>query len=109
MVLAFVLPFKAFNMHSIVGILRSGGDTKASLLIELTSVWLVGVPLALLGGFVLQLPIYYLYLLISLEEVYKVIISLIRIRSGKWINDLTVNVLPVTEPQVFGVSGSEIP
>lgn len=107
MLLAIVLPIKTFNMHSIVGILRSGGDTRMSLFIELTSVWLVGVPLAYFGGLVLKLPIYYLYLLVGLEEVYKMIFGLIRIRSGKWVNDLTE--LPSGEPQVLGIPGSEIP
>ncbi len=107
MSLAFILPIKAFNMHSIIGILRSGGDTRTSLFIELSSVWLVGVPLAIIGGLVLHLPIYYLYLLISIEEVYKSILSLFRIRSGKWINDLTKAVSD--EPLIVEISGSEIP
>lgn len=89
MILSFVFPLKAFNMHSIVGILRSGGDTRMSLFIELTSVWCVGVPLALLGGLVWGIPLYYLYLLVGLEELYKLIIGGIRIRSGRWVNDLT--------------------
>lgn len=106
MLLALVLPIKAFNLHSIVGILRSGGDTRTSLLLELTSVWFVGVPLAFFGGLVLHLPIYYLYLLISLEEIYKMVLSLLRIRSARWIHDLT----EVPEvPQIIGVSGAEIP
>jgi Na+-driven multidrug efflux pump len=106
MFLALVLPIKAFNLHSIVGILRSGGDTRTSLFLELTSVWFVGVPLALFGGLVLHMPIYYLYLLISLEEIYKMLLSLLRIRSERWIHDLTE--VP-EEPQIIGFSGPEIP
>jgi Na+-driven multidrug efflux pump len=89
MLLAFILPIKAFNMHTIVGILRSGGDTRTSLLLELSSVWFVGVPLAVFGGLHLGLPLHLLYVLISLEEGYKMILSYLRIRSGRWIHDLT--------------------
>jgi Na+-driven multidrug efflux pump len=77
-------------MHTIVGILRSGGDTRTSLLLELSSVWFIGVPLAVFGGLYLGLPLYLLYVLISLEEVYKMLFSYLRIRSGRWIHDLTV-------------------
>jgi putative MATE family efflux protein len=87
--LGLLLGLKTYNMHSIVGVLRSGGDTRFSLLLELTSVWCVGVPLALFGGLVLGIPIYWLYVLVSVEEVYKLLIGTRRIRSGKWLNDLT--------------------
>ena len=91
MMIGLIFPFKAFNMHTIVGILRSGGDTRISLFIELTSVWLVGVPLALFGGFFLSLTLDRLYLLLGLEEIYKAAISTWRIRSKRWINDLTLH------------------
>ncbi len=89
MMIGIILPLKAFNMHTIVGILRSGGDTKISLILELSSVWFVGVPLAIVGGLVWHLPLHQLYLLLAVEELYKALMSTIRIRSKKWINDLT--------------------
>lgn len=52
------MPFKMFNTINIVGILRSGGDTKASLFLDCTGVWFIGIPMAILGGLVLHLPIY---------------------------------------------------
>ncbi|MGM0431767.1 MAG: MATE family efflux transporter [Spirochaetota bacterium] len=89
MVIACLLPMKAFNMLTVVGILRSGGDTRASLLLEMSGVWFVGVPLAIFGGLYLGLPIYWLYLLINAEELYKMVIGIFRIKSGKWIHVLT--------------------
>lgn len=88
-VFSIFLAFRAFNFTSIVGILRSGGDTIFSLFIDLGGVWLVGVPLAYLGGIVLKLPIYYVYAMASCEELFKVIFGLPRILSKKWINNLT--------------------
>ena len=88
-VFSIFLAFRAFNFTSIVGILRSGGDTTFSLLMDLGGVWLVGVPMAYLGGILLKLPIYYVYAMVSCEEVFKVILGLSRILSKKWINNLT--------------------
>ena len=92
--LGAIIPIKAFNMVSIVGILRSGGDTRFSMLAELAGVWFIGVPFAFIGALLLHMPIYYLYLFVGLEEVFKLILGLIRIRSGKWVNRLTDTPIP---------------
>ena len=88
-VFSFFLWLRAFNFTAIIGIFRSGGDTTFSLLIDLGGVWLVGVPMAFICGLVLHLPIYYVYALVSFEEVFKFIFGLPRILSKKWINNLT--------------------
>jgi putative MATE family efflux protein len=88
-VFSIFLAFRSFNFTSIVGILRSGGDTTFSLLIDLGGVWLVGVPMACLGGILLKLPIYYVYAMVSCEELFKMVLGLPRILSKKWINNLT--------------------
>lgn len=88
-VFSIFLTFRAFNFTSIIGILRSGGDTTFSLFIDLGGVWLVGVPMAYLGGMILHLPIYYVYAMVSCEELFKVVLGLPRILSKKWINNLT--------------------
>lgn len=81
---------KVFNFTSIVGILRSGGDTKFCLFLDTSGVWLIGVPLAFLGGLVWHLPVYWVYTLVFMEEVYKLILGLPRILSKKWINNLAI-------------------
>jgi len=55
---------------------------------ELFSVWLIGVPSALIGGFVLHLPVYGVYAMVLIEELVKAIIILRRFLSRKWIHDL---------------------
>lgn len=86
---ACLMPIKSVNMNIIVGILRSGGDTKFSMFAEMFGVWCVGVPCAFLGALVLHLPIWWLYLLLGLEELSKFLLGTARVRSGKWLNDLT--------------------
>ncbi|MEI7990786.1 MAG: MATE family efflux transporter, partial [Chloroflexota bacterium] len=59
-----------------------------SLITELCTMWLVGVPLAFLGVFVFHLPVYWVYCLVLLEEVVKALVGLTRFISKRWIHDL---------------------
>ncbi|MCK9190126.1 MAG: MATE family efflux transporter [Sphaerochaetaceae bacterium] len=89
-VIAFLCPIKSFNNNSIVGILRSGGDTKYSMYLEMGSVWLVGVPLAFIGAMYLNLGLPQLYFLVGCEEITKFLFGVHRVKSGKWYNNLTI-------------------
>lgn len=89
-VLSMFMWVKVFNYINVVGILRSGGDTTFCLMLDMGGVWLVGVPLVFLGGLVWHLPIYYVYLLLHIEELVKLIIGIPRLVSKKWINNLTI-------------------
>lgn len=80
---------RTYTSTVIVGVLRGGGDTRFSLFIDTGAVWLVGVPLAFIGATLLKLPIYYVYLIVTFEEVIKLVISLPRVISKIWIRDLT--------------------
>ncbi len=88
-VLCIFLWVKVFNFINVVGILRSGGDTTFCLMLDMGGVWLVGVPLVFVGGLVWHLPIYYVYALMHIEEIMKLIVGIPRLVSKKWINNLT--------------------
>lgn len=90
--IAFILfmPFKNFNFVNVVGVLRSGGDTRVCLFIDTSGVWLIGIPMAFLGGLYLRYPIYIVYAMVMLEEVYKVVIGYVRYRQKKWLRNLAV-------------------
>ena len=82
---------KMLNFILFIGAMRAGGDTRYAMFTELFSVWAIGVPSALIGGFVLHLPVYGVYTLVLLEEAVKAVIIIRRFLSRKWIHDL-VNV-----------------
>lgn len=88
-VFALYMPFKMFNYINIVGVLRSGGDTKVCLFIDTSGVWLIGIPMAFLGGLFLKQPIYIVYAMVLSEEIYKSVIGYIRYRQKKWLRNLT--------------------
>jgi putative MATE family efflux protein len=79
---------RIFNFMLFIGAMRAGGDTRYAMFTELFSVWMIGVPSALLGGFVLHLPVYGVYAMVLLEEAVKAIIITRRFLSRKWIHDL---------------------
>ncbi len=89
-VLAALSPVKTLSVVLIVGIMRGGGDTRFAMLLEVLTVWLIGVPLAFFGAITLRLPVYWLLLLVSSEEFVKVLLGLHRTRSGKWVRDVTL-------------------
>jgi len=86
---------KVSNLLIFVGILRSGGDTRYALLVEACAIWLVGVPLALTGGFVLRLPVHWVYLMVFSEEFVKLFLVYRRYRTGRWIHNLVREPEPV--------------
>ena len=85
---AAVLVLRTFNVIMVVGIQRGGGDAKMGLIIEATTMWLVGVPMSLLGAFVLRWPVEAVVALVALEEVTKSIFCMYRFRSGKWVHNI---------------------
>lgn len=84
-----LLWLRMMNMVIIIGALRGGGDTRFALVLDGFIIWIVGVPMALLGGFVLHLPVYWVYLMVMAEEVTKWGLGLWRFFSRRWIHDWT--------------------
>jgi putative MATE family efflux protein len=88
LMMACTLWIRMFNFSTFIGALRAGGDTRFALIMEICSIWLIGVPAAYIGAFVLHLPVYYVYLMVIMEEAAKAFVSGWRFRSKKWIHDL---------------------
>jgi putative MATE family efflux protein len=88
-VMSSALWLKAANLLIIVGILRSGGDTRFSLFVDTAPMWLLGIPAALLGAFVLKAPVYVVVLMVLVaDELTKFIIASWRVRSGRWLRNV---------------------
>ena len=81
--------FRAFNCINVVGVLRSGGDTVFSLILDVGSMWVVGVPLCAVATFVWHFPVEYVYLSTFAEEIVKVAIGIPHFIGRKWLNNIT--------------------
>ncbi len=88
-ILSFALWVRASNTIIVVGVLRSGGDTRFSFVLDVGTVWLIGIPLALLGAFVLHFPVYGVVLMVMGDEIAKFCVGVWRVSTGRWINNLT--------------------
>jgi Na+-driven multidrug efflux pump len=83
------MPVRSLDLIVLIGILRSGGDTIYAMVIDAGITWFVGVPMALVGAFVLHLPIYWVYTMVISEEVIKLALGLWRFHQGRWAHPLT--------------------
>lgn len=84
-----MMPSKAFDITNITGILRAGGDVRVSAVIDVGSVWMVSVPITALSAMVFDAPVALVCLGIQAEGLSKVPLGVWRLRSRKWINDVT--------------------
>lgn len=85
---AIFLPINLQNALIIAGIFRAGGDAGFAAKLESLTMWLLAVPIAALGVFVFELPVYMVLFLSSLEGVFKLILVYKRYFSDKWIKNM---------------------
>ncbi len=83
------IPLHSFSTTMAVGVLRGGGDVNASLVIDNVPLWFGTLPLMCLLGLVLKVPNEVFCLCLMIEYILKTPLVLIRLRSGKWIHDIT--------------------
>ena len=86
---AFILPLRAMGVTIGIGALRGGGDVKAFMIIDLAPLYFIALPLASVAGLVLHLGIGFVYGAIFFEDLVKTTLLLLRLKSKKWIHDVT--------------------
>lgn len=89
LIYSLCLPFKSSTLILVVGVFRSGGDTTVAMLMDIIGVWFIGIPLAIIGFKVFHFPLHLVYLLICFEEAVKFVYGLFRLRSKKWLKNIT--------------------
>lgn len=87
-IMAVAVPFRFFGITQIIGILRGGGDVLYAIITEILGVWIFGVPLAFIAAIYFNAGIGVVYLCVCLEDVFKVAMTIPRLKSGKWIKSL---------------------
>ena len=83
------IPAHACAISAVTGILRAGGDVVWSTVLDIAPQWLVCLPVTALTALVLKTGCWPIALAIQLDCLVKVPFCFWRIRSGKWINDVT--------------------
>lgn len=88
-IMAVYMIGRCVNTVTINGILDGGGDTIFDLYSLIVAMWLIAIPLALLGAFVFHWSPLIVYACTCLDEVGKIPWVMIRFRKYKWVQNLT--------------------
>lgn len=89
-IFAIVLWIKVSNMIIAGGILRSGGNTKIILVLEIIGMWCIGVPAGIFASTYTNLPIQWIYFFISLEELFRMVVGLKLFSKRSWMSNMNV-------------------
>ena len=79
----------SYHAACFVGINRGAGDNAFVAKVDSICGWLVVLPCTLLAAFVLKLPLPFVYLATRIDQCYKWIIAFFRLRTDKWIHNVT--------------------
>lgn len=88
-ILAFYSLCQSITCPVIVGVLRSGGDTRFGLILEGLALWAGSILLGGIGAFFLHLPVKAVFVLLMLDEFIKLPFAWWRYRTKVWLKDLT--------------------
>ena len=88
-VMSYFVVGQAFNTTMVVGIFRSGGDTRFGLILDVSTMWCCSILLGFLAAFVFKLSVPVVYMILMSDEIIKMPITFWRYRSCKWLRDVT--------------------
>lgn len=87
-VLCLAIGARTHNMMVSLGILRSGGDLRWLMWVDVCSMWLVNIPLVAVAALVLHWPLPAVVAVMMLEEILKVALFRWRVKSGRWLKTI---------------------
>ena len=85
-----VMPIRSFDVTNVVGVLRAGGDSRFAAILDILPLWLLTIPCTALLALVLNAPVPLVCAATQMECMAKMPIGILRLRSRKWINDVTI-------------------
>lgn len=88
-VLAITSVGTCYQMAADCGILRAGGDTRFAMWNNLVFVWLICLPCAALSAFVFHFSPVVVFFCLKMEQLGKCLVIFLRVRSKKWIKQIT--------------------
>jgi len=86
---AYYVLGKSLNSTIIGGIFPAGGDPQFGFWTDTIVMWGIILPLSYLSAFVWHLDPVLLYVVISLDEIIKLPVALVRYRQYKWLKNIT--------------------
>lgn len=88
-VMSYFALCQAINTTLVVGVFRSGGDTRFGLRLDVTTMWCCSILLGAIAAFIFKASVPVVYVLLMSDEVIKVPITVKRFLGYKWIKNVT--------------------
>lgn len=88
-VMSYFTVAQSLNTTLIVGVFRSGGDTKYGLFVDVATMWGCSILLGAGAAFILHASVEVVYVILMSDELIKIPIAVRRYLSYKWIKDVT--------------------
>ena len=89
---------RVYTLVVIVGIFRGGGECVYGGVVQATTLWLLGIPMAYVAAHVLNLPISAVVMCCFIEEIVRSCILYRRYKSYKWIRNITGSLQSDAQP-----------
>lgn len=88
-IMSYFVVAQAFNTTLVVGIFRGGGDTRFGLYLDVSTMWGGSILFGALAAFVFKWSVPVVYMILMSDEIIKVPLTLMRLKSKKWLNNVT--------------------
>lgn len=88
-VMAYFTIAQSYNGTMIIGVFRSGGDTRFGLFMDVSTMWGFSIILGALAAFVFHAPVKVVYAILMCDELIKVPMGTLRYKQYKWLRDVT--------------------
>jgi putative MATE family efflux protein len=86
---AYYIIGNSLNSTIISGIFPSGGDTRFGMCCDVITLWIVVVPMGMIGAFVLDLPVLAVAFILTLDEFVKIPAVYKHYMKYKWVKNIT--------------------
>ena len=79
----------SYQMPVSMGIIRGGGDTKFTMMMNMISTWAIVIPLSFMSAFWWHWSVVGVVIMIQSDQVFKGLPAFLHFRSYKWVKKLT--------------------
>ena len=88
-VMSYFVVGQAFNTTMVVGIFRSGGDTRFGLILDVSTMWCCSILCGFLAAFVFKFSVPVVYIILMSDEIIKIPVTGVRYRTYKLLKNVT--------------------
>ncbi len=89
LILSVIVVTMSYQMPTNFGIVRAGGDTRYTMLLDLISIWGVCIPFAFILAFFVHAPATAVVWMLNADQIFKCVPAFIKSNFGHWIKKLT--------------------